>query len=120
MRNAAKTLNLQWPHSRTEEEWGNNLIYDGDLNNIWRSHESGIEHDVYKKSRNSIKIGKLINKLFPGKYNDKQIEEFVNKFKSTLEQSGERFIGIFCQIDHCALSASKATKKNQICQSCFK
>jgi hypothetical protein len=91
MRNAAKTLNLQWPDSRTEEEWGNNLIYDGDLNNIWRSHESGIEHDVYKKSRNSIKIGKLINKLFPGKYNDKQIEEFVNKFKATIDNSGEVF-----------------------------
>ena len=28
-------------------------------------------------------------------------------------------IGFFCQIDHCAIIASEATKKNQICQSCF-
>jgi hypothetical protein len=91
MRNAAKILHTQWPHSRTEEDWSNNLIYDGDLNSIWREHERGIENDVYKKSRNSIKIGKLINKLLPGKYNDKQIEEFVNKFKATIENSGEVF-----------------------------
>ena len=40
-------------------------------------------------------------------------------FKICEMESGERFIGIFCQIDHCTIIASEATKKNQICQSCF-
>jgi hypothetical protein len=34
------------------------------------------------KARNKVKVGKLINKIFPGKFTDKEIEEFVNKFKS--------------------------------------
>jgi len=42
-------------------------------------------YDTYnldKKSRSEIRLGKLVNKIFPGKYNDKDVEEFVNLFKS--------------------------------------
>jgi hypothetical protein len=52
-------------------------------------HVSKDENDVYTKSRNSLRIGRFINKVFPGKYNDKQIEEFVNKFKAAIEVQGE-------------------------------
>jgi len=37
---------------------------------------------VYTKSRNQIKLGRLINKFFPNKFTAKEVEEFINKFKS--------------------------------------
>lgn len=37
---------------------------------------------IKSTSRNKLKIGRLVNQIFPNKYNSKQIEEFVNKFKS--------------------------------------
>ena len=37
---------------------------------------------TWEKSRNQIKIGKLIQTFFPNKYNSAQIEEFTNKLKS--------------------------------------
>jgi len=50
--------------------------------------------DPYEKARNPIKLGRFINNIFPGKFTAREVEEFVNKFKSTLEQSGERFIEV--------------------------
>jgi hypothetical protein len=47
--------------------------------------------DIFKKSTNPLRIGKFINKALPNKFSDKQIEEFVNLFKSSLEKSGEIF-----------------------------
>ena len=46
---------------------------------------------VFTKSRNEVGLGKFVNKIFPGKYNDKQREEFVNLFKSSLDKAGEHF-----------------------------
>lgn len=37
-----------------------------------------------EKSRNKVKVGRLVNQIFPGKYLPKDIELFVNKFKSVL------------------------------------
>lgn len=45
----------------------------------------------FVKSRNKTKIGKFINKTFPGKFTDKQIEDFVNKFKGISESDGDKF-----------------------------
>ena len=40
---------------------------------------------IYKgPGRNATSIGKLVGKVFPGKYTPKQIEDFVNKFKSEI------------------------------------
>jgi len=50
--------------------------------------------DPYEKARNPIKLGRFINNIFPSKFTAREVEEFVNKFKSTLEQSGERFIEV--------------------------
>ena len=63
--------------------WGHDIIQDKKPSS-----------EVFTKSRNPIKIGRLINNLFPGKYTDKEVEVFVNKFKSTVEQTGERFIEV--------------------------
>jgi len=49
------------------------------------------EHDLKNKSRNDVKLGRLVNALLPGKYTSKDIEEFTNKFKATLSNQGERF-----------------------------
>lgn len=46
---------------------------------------------IKKNKRINIKIGKIINKLFPGKFTDKQIEEFVNKFKGHRQHESTYF-----------------------------
>ena len=60
---------------------------------IWSLDKRGSERStgLFSKSRNPLAIGRFVNKLFPGKYSDKEREEFVNLFKSSLEQSGEKF-----------------------------
>lgn len=45
--------------------------------------------NVLNKSRSQIKIGRLVNQIFPNKYKSKDIEEFVNKFKSVMESSSQ-------------------------------
>ena len=47
---------------------------------------------ITKKSRNPIKIGRLIKQISPDKFSDKEIEEFVNEFKSSLENSKEKIL----------------------------
>lgn len=49
------------------------------------------QYDLKSKSRNDVKLGRLINALLPGKYTSKDIEEFTNKFKASLSNQGERF-----------------------------
>lgn len=48
----------------------------------------GSENDsgIFTTSRNEIKIGKFINKLFPKKYTSAQIEDFVNLFKANIKK----------------------------------
>ena len=49
------------------------------------------EYDLKSKSRNDVKLGRLVNALLPGKYTSKDIEEFTNKFKAALSKQGEYF-----------------------------
>lgn len=49
------------------------------------------EYDLKSKSRNDVKLGRLVNALLPGKYTSKDIEEFTNKFKAALSKRGEYF-----------------------------
>lgn len=56
----------------------NSDIYLSDQ--IWKNRD---EHSIYSlNNRESIKIGKLVNKLLPNKYSNSDVEVFVNKFKS--------------------------------------
>jgi len=41
--------------------------------------------------RNKIKIGRLINSIFPQKYSPKEIEEFTNIIKSNIQMDTEKF-----------------------------
>lgn len=44
---------------------------------------------IWKKGRNQVRIGKFINKLLNNKYKPKEIEEFVNLFKSYIKKASE-------------------------------
>jgi len=73
------------------------LSGDNSIENKYRNDINGKIYDygaklIYKKERNELRIGKIINKLFPKKYSDKQIEEFVNLVKGTLEKQTEKFL----------------------------
>ena len=50
------------------------------------------EPEFWTQSRNPIKIGRLINQAFPGKYTAADVEKFVNMFKSSDEKEKERFV----------------------------
>ena len=65
--------------------------YNNDTNDhLWRSRNYNQVAPVYNNSsRNMLKIGKLVNKVLPGKYNSKDIEEFVNLFKSSSPNTRE-------------------------------
>lgn len=67
----------------------NNLKPSSPLNGMGNYIDS--DKDPYVKSRNQIAIGRLVNKVFPGKYNSKQVEDFVNSFKAVVEKNGEHF-----------------------------
>jgi hypothetical protein len=53
------------------------------------------EYDLKSKSRNDVKLGRLVNALLPGKYTSKDIEEFTNKFKAALSKQGEYFEEVY-------------------------
>ena len=95
MRNAKPLMVAKYPNT----DWSINIDnkpmpdpenYSNDL------HEFDIAggedaSGVFTKSRNEVGLGRFVNKLFPGKYNSKQVEEFVNSFKASLEKAGEHF-----------------------------
>jgi hypothetical protein len=89
MRNAIKLIEPVFPDVVTGDDSIQNL-YDEHIGDaLWKNDKLT---GIYSKSRNQIKIGKIVNKLLPGKFNDKQIEEFVNLFKSTIENTMVKFV----------------------------
>jgi hypothetical protein len=93
MRNAIEILN--------SEDWDKDFISNikiepnvseisqriNDIDDIYTN-----SHDVFKKkAKNPLRLGILINKLFPGRFSDDMREKFINLFKSLKEKSGERF-----------------------------
>lgn len=47
--------------------------------------------EIYSKNRTTIKIGRLIRKLFGTKFSDIEIEKFVNQYKSSLDSKLTHF-----------------------------
>lgn len=93
MRNAKKYLSDVYPvdHYMSLHEIDTiyntrSLAYSNDLYDI-----SKRTSNFWNDTRNKIKLGRFVNKLFPGKYKDFEIEDFVNKFKSTIENMAEKF-----------------------------
>jgi hypothetical protein len=52
---------------------------------VYRRDTSDGRYGVYGDNRNSIKIGKFVNKVFRGTLTNYDVEEFVNQFKSKQE-----------------------------------
>lgn len=61
------------------------------LNFLSNLHDTKLnKSNPFVQSRNKSKIGRFINKTFPNKFKDSEVEDFVNKFKSKFNK-GDRF-----------------------------
>lgn len=81
-RNAKKVVSTEYPAYAT--------IFD-DNPSIGRAEVLWPNTTLSKvKSKNVVRLGRLINQLFPGKFTDKQIEKFVNEYKSSVEMNEEK------------------------------
>jgi len=94
MRNAkplinARYPNLDWADKIETEAMSDFISYSNELHELDKESDRG--SGVFVKSRNEVGLGRFVNKLFPGKYNSKEVEEFVNSFKASLEKAGEHF-----------------------------
>lgn len=88
MKNAEKKLQDKGIDQSTIDE----IINGKSSTNISDSlYKSDNIYGIYSKSRNPIKIGKLLNQVLKGSYTDKEKEEFVNKFKAKILGGDEKF-----------------------------
>jgi hypothetical protein len=55
--------------------------YKGDIRKIKSTDE------LWKKNRTDIKVGRFVQKFFPNTFTDKAIEDFVNKWKSSVDDN---------------------------------
>jgi hypothetical protein len=86
---AARYPNLDWAENIETQAMPDVVDYSNELHELDKESDRG--SGVFNKSRNEVGLGRFVNKLFPGKYNSKQVEEFVNSFKASLEKAGEHF-----------------------------
>lgn len=64
------------------------ILFQNDMNHLMNGRTDG-DSGIYLKSRNSIKIGKLVNKIFKGTLKAQEVEKFVNDFKASSIKSKE-------------------------------
>jgi hypothetical protein len=90
MKNAEKKLidNQIDKHTIDKISKNGGSIGKGLSDAIYRSDST---YGIYSKSRNPIKIGKLLNQVLKVKYTDKEKEEFVNKFKAKISGDDQKF-----------------------------
>ena len=62
----------------------NDIVFDRESNLNFRS--SNRYTGIYSRTRNSIKLGKFVNKVFKGSFSDAEVEDFVNQFKSASDK----------------------------------
>jgi hypothetical protein len=90
-RNAKANLSTKYPE-RTYDWLHKQLFENPDASSTTNARDLyNIGSDIWNKSRNPLRIGRLINKLFPSKYSNKDVEDFTNKFKSIIEKRGQKF-----------------------------
>ena len=88
-KNARKNLNIKYPESNYSHLYP---MFEDDPKMSLSNQLHDLENEIWTKSRSPLKIGRFLNKVFPGKFTPVQIEEFTNKFKATLEKKGERIL----------------------------
>jgi hypothetical protein len=72
----------------------NDIVNQGGNTGIHLSsalYDQDYNYGIFSKSRNPIKLGKLLNQVLKGSYTDKEKEEFVNLFKARISGSDEKF-----------------------------
>lgn len=126
MRNAIKVIDPGYLHLKELENEPIDTDQFSDkesrillINQMYSHHNLS---NIFKKSRNPLRIGKFVNKVLgTTKYNSTQVEEFVNKLKSSKEQSGEKFLIV--EGDDIAFwykSENYAEIKGQLGNSCMR
>ena len=80
-----KTINSIKKWGEEEDRNSEPIIHNIESGNYELGEREIIDNVILSKSRNEVRIGKLINSLFPNKYDSKQIEDFVQKFKAFSE-----------------------------------
>ena len=78
--------NLQRTIDMLVQKAKSGTISQTDVNYLYNSPDFGIKG---AKSRNVADLGRLVNKVFPGKYTDSEREQFVNQFKAALLDKSE-------------------------------
>lgn len=95
MPNAMKLIKAKYPNATNVDldVSGNKDVADIVYTNdelVLRNGGTGGDTGVYIKSRNAIKIGKLVNRLFKGTLTASQVEKFVNDFKAATPSANEK------------------------------
>lgn len=87
MSNAMKMIKAQYPGAKdanldvSGDKEVADIIFKNDMSELSAGREG--HTGVYVKSRNTIRIGKLVNKIFKGTLKQSEVEDFVNDFKSS-------------------------------------
>lgn len=89
MKNALKKIKDYYPNASNADIQNNIDVSVTDY--LWSVRDEEKGAGVYKTGRNSIKLGKFVNKLLYNKFNSKQIEEFINLLKSEKKSDAEEF-----------------------------
>lgn len=89
-RNATNNMNDVISTSNSEYLFSNDINRDNNPIEYINFANSVMRNKILK-SRNKIKIGRLINKLFPNKYNSVQLEDFTEKIKASIKRYEEHF-----------------------------
>lgn len=97
MRNAKKKLQEIYPNDDHFVKSIEDPSISGVSREWWAPYTAKMlkekEPEFWTQSRNPIKIGRLINQVFPGKYTAVDVEKFVNQFKAaTSAKVGESFV----------------------------
>lgn len=113
MKNAAKII---------KDEYGiDNFGYENKIDlakDIWNAGE---KNGLATKSRNPIKVGRLVNMILPNKYTSKELEEYVNKFKALQKNQKEKIYVVEGEeIDHWYFVDSYLAPGGSLGNSCMR
>ena len=96
MRNVINNLDNNYKHLTEIENLPNDTSQFSskderiDLINNLYTHDTLSQ--LFRKSRNPLRIGKFVNKVLGGNYNQVQVEEFVNKLRAIKEKHTQKFL----------------------------
>lgn len=87
MQNAMKLIKAKYPHASdanmdvSGDKRIADILYQNDI--VGKKYGSGQDTGIYFQSRNTIKVGKLVNSIFKGTLKPTEVEKFVNDFKAS-------------------------------------